>query len=49
LSLQKLWNNKLYYKAASCWYFYWESSVLRFYLSATLLGCRRSDDSCACD
>jgi len=19
----KLWNNKLYYKAASCWYFYW--------------------------
>jgi hypothetical protein len=23
LSLQKLWNNKFYYKAASCWYFYW--------------------------
>jgi len=19
----KLWNNKFYYKAASCWYFYW--------------------------
>jgi len=18
-----LWNNKFYYKAASCWYFYW--------------------------
>jgi len=24
LSLQKHWNNKFYYKAASCWYFYWE-------------------------
>jgi len=22
LSLQKLWNNKFYYKAASCWYYY---------------------------
>jgi len=21
--LKKLWNNKFYYKAASCWYFYW--------------------------
>jgi hypothetical protein len=20
---KKLWNNKFYYKAASCWYFYW--------------------------
>jgi hypothetical protein len=22
LNLQKIWNNKFYYKAASCWYFY---------------------------
>jgi len=22
-AFKKLWNNKLYYKAASCWYFYW--------------------------
>jgi hypothetical protein len=22
-AFNKLWNNKLYYKAASCWYFYW--------------------------
>jgi len=21
-ALNKLWNNKFYYKAASCWYFY---------------------------
>jgi len=21
--LKKLWINKFYYKAASCWYFYW--------------------------
>jgi hypothetical protein len=20
---KKLWNNKFYYKAATCWYFYW--------------------------
>jgi hypothetical protein len=23
-AFKKLWNNKFYYKAASCWYFYWE-------------------------
>jgi len=23
LAFNKLWNNKFYYKAASCWYFYW--------------------------
>jgi len=22
-AFNKLWNNKLYYRAASCWYFYW--------------------------
>jgi len=22
-AFSKLWNNKFYYKAASCWYFYW--------------------------
>ena len=22
-AFKKLWNNKFYYKAASCWYFYW--------------------------
>jgi len=22
-AFNKLWNNKFYYKAASCWYFYW--------------------------
>jgi hypothetical protein len=22
-TFNKLWNNKFYYKAASCWYFYW--------------------------
>ena len=22
-AFKKLWNNKIYYKAASCWYFYW--------------------------
>ena len=25
--LKKLWNNKFYYKAAPCWYFYWVSTV----------------------
>jgi hypothetical protein len=24
----KLWNNKFYYKAASCWYFYWPVASL---------------------
>ena len=24
-AFNKLWNNKFYYKAASCWYFYWAS------------------------
>ena len=24
-AFNKLWNNKFYYKAASCWYFYWVS------------------------
>jgi hypothetical protein len=23
LAFDKLWNNKFYYEAASCWYFYW--------------------------
>ena len=22
-AFKKLWNNKFYHKAASCWYFYW--------------------------
>jgi len=22
-AFKKLWNNKFYYKVASCWYFYW--------------------------
>jgi len=22
-AFKKLWNNQFYYKAASCWYFYW--------------------------
>jgi len=22
-AFNKHWNNKFYYKAASCWYFYW--------------------------
>jgi len=22
-AFNKLWNNNFYYKAASCWYFYW--------------------------
>jgi len=25
--LKNLWNNKVYYKAASCWYFYWALSL----------------------
>jgi hypothetical protein len=24
-AFKKPWNNKFYYKAASCWYFYWEN------------------------
>jgi len=24
-AFRKIWNNKFYYKAASCWYFYWVS------------------------
>jgi len=24
-AFNKLWNNKFYYKAASCWYFYWRT------------------------
>jgi len=27
-AFKKLWNNKFYYKAASCWYFYWASSYI---------------------
>jgi len=23
-AFKKLWNIKFYYKAASCWYFYWD-------------------------
>jgi hypothetical protein len=29
-AFNKLWNNKFYYKAASCWYFYWEN--LKWYI-----------------
>jgi hypothetical protein len=28
LAFNKLWNNKFYYKAASCWYFYWINNGL---------------------
>ena len=27
-AFKKLWNNKFYYKAASCWYFYWVKIVM---------------------
>jgi len=27
-AFSKLWNNKFYYKAASCWYFYWADTVI---------------------
>jgi hypothetical protein len=23
LAFKKIWNNKFYYKAVTCWYFYW--------------------------
>jgi len=23
----KLWNNKFYYRASSCWYFYWGTDI----------------------
>ena len=26
----KLWNNKFYYKAASCWYFYWSRILFQY-------------------
>jgi len=26
-AFKKPWNNKFYYKVASCWYFYWVSIV----------------------
>ena len=30
-AFNKLWNNKFYYKAASCWYFYWMIMILRIW------------------
>jgi len=30
-AFNKLWNNKFYYKAASCWYFYWVIYDARFH------------------
>ena len=27
--LKKLWNNKFYYKTVSCWYSYWDTTLLR--------------------
>jgi len=33
LSLQKLWNNKFYYKAASCWCFYWANVTSHYFSS----------------
>jgi hypothetical protein len=30
-AFKKLWNNKFYYKAASCWYFYWVIYDARIY------------------
>jgi len=29
-AFKKLRNNKFYYKAASCWYFYWDTNLFRF-------------------
>jgi hypothetical protein len=28
-AFSKLWNNKFYYKAASCWYFYWIICIIQ--------------------
>jgi len=46
-AFKKLWNNKFYYKAASCWYFYWVSPVstswiiqIFFFLCWLLSTCR---------
>ena len=40
---KKLWNNKFYYKAASCWYFYWVFYLVKsncyFCISKYLTGC----------
>ena len=40
-AFKKLWNNKFYYKAASCWYFYWVIYDARIheYLSLTSALC----------
>jgi len=39
----KLWNNKFYYKAASCWYFYWvPPSCLSVSLSVCQSACNNS-------
>jgi hypothetical protein len=38
-TFNKLWNNKLYYKAASCWYFYWimyDARIHEYQTGATL-------------
>jgi hypothetical protein len=32
-AFNKLWNNKFYYKAASCWYFYWILRVLYTFMN----------------
>jgi hypothetical protein len=32
-AFSKIWNNKSYYKAASCWYFYWEKCHFLGHLS----------------
>ena len=29
-AFKKLWNNKFYYKAASCWYFYWDWNLYSY-------------------
>ena len=34
-AFNKLWNNKFYYKAASCWYFYWVKMEIVFYMPLT--------------
>jgi hypothetical protein len=36
LALNKLWNNKFYYKAASCWCFYWRMQYYELYVCPSL-------------
>jgi hypothetical protein len=36
-TFKKFWNNKFYYKAASCWYFYWTCCTIKVSCEVTFV------------